>query len=110
MKKAIGTISPGIGVTAADVRINPCTTQGCRPTSVTIHPASVATKPNGATSARSSVRCVASGRRRHALHAAHSATSAIALPSPTIVWKARCTTATGGRSAGGTVRSPFTSA
>ena len=58
VKVTIGTTSPGIGVTACAVRMSPCTIHGCRPTSVTIHPASVARKPNGATrtSARRSQR------------------------------------------------------
>ena len=38
---------PGIGVTASLVRIMPCIIQGCRPTSVTVHPASTAINPKG---------------------------------------------------------------
>ena len=38
---------PGIGVTASRVLNMPYSIQGCRPTSVTIHPASTAKNPNG---------------------------------------------------------------
>ena len=83
MKTIIGTMSPGIGVTASAVRKTPCTTHGCRPTSVTVHPASVAMNPNGATiaSARSSSRWSSDRRLRTHDDAAHALTSAIAVPS-----------------------------
>jgi hypothetical protein len=42
-----GTTRPGIGVTASAVRSTPWMIQGWRPTSVTVHPASMAMKPKG---------------------------------------------------------------
>src|SRR5690606_28676659 len=50
VKAVIGTISPGMGVTASAVFMNPRTIHGCRPTSVTTQPASRAMSPRGATS------------------------------------------------------------
>jgi hypothetical protein len=85
---------------------------GWRPTSVTVHPASMARNPIGAasTSARNSQRLAATSRRRHATHPAQSATAAMKVPSPTIAWKATWTIGTGGQSRSGTRSSPATSA
>ncbi len=107
-----GTHSPGIGVTASDVRRIPFTTQGCRPTSVTIQPASTATSPSGPTnpSHRRKRRPVGSALRRHPRNPATTAVPASVMPAPTITWKARWVTSTGGRSSSGKSSSPFTSA
>src|SRR5256885_7996484 len=61
-----GTTRPGIGVTASRVRKTPWITHGCRPSSVTIHPASTAMNPSGVASAtaRLNQRWCARTRRR----------------------------------------------
>ncbi len=83
----MGTTRPGIGVTASLVRRTFWITHGWRPISVTDHPASVAMNPNGVTtaSARNSHRCSAIGFRRSATTPTHRLTSAITVPSPTMI-------------------------
>ncbi len=87
MNSVIGTATPGIGVTASAVRSTPCTTHGWRPTSVTVHPASVAMKPNGVTiaSARRSLRFARMSRRRSNTMSDHAATMAMSVPSATMI-------------------------
>ncbi len=101
-----------MGVTASDVRMTPWMIQGWRPTSVTIQPASVQTKPIGAasTSARSSQRWRVSSRPRHISQRTAALTRAMKLPRPTMTWKATWTMATGGQSGRGKASRPFTSA
>ena len=78
--------------------------QGWRPTSVTVQPASSATSPRGAEatsslSVRGSVGTVFPPR--HHRQPNSTATPIMAMPQPTMTWKAMWTTVTGGRSSRG---------
>jgi hypothetical protein len=108
-----GTTRPGIGVRASRVRITPWMIQGWRPTSVTIHPASIASTPSGeaSTSAQRNHRgqpASGSRRRRSQRIPEMRARAAMAEPQATITWNARWTTTTLGRSSTGNASRPTT--
>jgi len=108
MTAANETWTPGALVTASAVRSTRYTIHGCRPTSVTIQPASRATTaaiPVSA-AARRNQRDLARSRRRTASAAAQAATTTSSVPSPTIVSQARWTTVAGGRSSGAIASKP----
>jgi len=84
--------------TASRVRSTPVTSQGWRPISVTIQPASVAIHPENvnAESTHNSQRGAAYPRRVR--HVAYHDTSSISTPIPTITRNAKNTGVTGGTS------------
>ena len=90
----------------------PCTIQGCRPTSVTIQPDSIATIaaiPETATTRRNQ-GVLGMSRLRHQAIPNQSPRAIIAVPIPTIVSKAQCSIVfAGGRWSAGTESSPVTS-
>src|SRR3954452_11916992 len=102
---------PSACVTASFVRITPLTTQGCRPTSVTIHPhssATIADSPDTATARRNHFVCGMS-RRRHHTNPNHSPRPISIEQTPTMMSKDQCSIVfAGGRSLGGTESSPVT--
>ena len=104
-------MTPPLAVAAAAVVCSRYTTHGCRPTSVTTQPHSMATTaatPLTAPAAQNS-RCRGSRRRRHHSNSAHSPSSSSRVPSPTMTSKHKWMSHTaGGRSAGGTVSQPAT--
>ena len=96
-----GATNPFIGVTASLVRITPLMIHGCRPTSVTTHPASIAMNPMGQhTAIARNSHLPTPPPRRRARHVAiphHAPTASMNIPNPTITWNDTCTIATGGR-------------
>src|SRR5256885_10520723 len=90
------------------------TVHGCRPTSVTTQPASIAATvatPDSAPPARNTVprRPRGRSRRRHQHTASHTAHSSMAEPTPTIRSNDRwISVGIGGRSPGGTLDHPVT--
>ena len=95
-------------VTACETRITSYTIHGCRPTSVVIHPAISATTDSGpaATTAHSTSRGRPRSRNRRYRYTRPSSASSV--PIPTMAWKEKRTTLTGGWSASGTMFSPLT--
>src|SRR5258707_11080878 len=67
--------------------------QGCRPSSVTNQPVSVAMKPSGAQPTRARSSHLLSGNRRvlHQIQATQAATANMTDPAPTIMSKDQCT-------------------
>ena len=86
VKVAIGIHKPGIGVTASEVRMRWSMIHGCRPTSVTTHPASMAMKPNGAVDDQSIKELPVLFDRAldKSLPPLHSVIAAISIPQATI--------------------------
>ena len=103
--------TPPLVVAAAAVVCSRYTTHGCRPTSVTTQPHSMATiaaTPLTVPAAQNT-RCAGSRRRRHHSNSAHSPRSRSRNPSPTMTSKHRWISHTaGGRSAGETLSQPVT--
>ena len=85
---------------------------GCLPTSVTTHPASIATKPRGAL--RRSIRVIHLVCNQRGLNRmekrSRSPKMASQVPIPTIIWKAKCTIITGGQFSRGNSSRPLTTA
>jgi hypothetical protein len=107
--------APTAGAASGDadsaVRISPYTVNGCRPTSVVIHPAITATNPAGpmSTAKRFNVRHSYSLPRQRASRL-HAPSANISTPRPTMMRNVQNTTRTGGRSAAGIVSSPASGA
>ncbi|SLI10615.1 Uncharacterised protein [Mycobacteroides abscessus subsp. abscessus] len=100
--------SPSL-VLAASLVVNTChTVHGCRPTSVAIQPHSSASTASGpaTTATRRNHRWASRSRRRQRSTQNTTTSSASAVPTATIVWKARWVMLTGGCSSAGTVSSP----
>lgn len=90
------TCAPGAPPTAAAVVSTPCTSQGCRPISVTYHPASTATQPEKVMSTRGRASAGEGSWPRRRRQAANQETASISTPTPTMRRKAQNTGATGG--------------
>src|ERR1700752_3988573 len=90
----------GVDVTASFVRIKWEIIHGCLPSSVTIQPASSATKPRGLNSTRSLMNpaCLLKGGLLQAIQPANKANTESKLPQPTMIWKQICTAGTLGQS------------
>ena len=102
-----------MGVTASAVRMTPWMIHGWRPTSVTIQPASVQTKPMGAASTsgpQEPARVAAARCRRHISQSAAALDAAPCGAEPDHDLEGHVHDATGGQSWRGKSSRPFTSA
>ena len=105
------TVTPLDGVTAVLTSRTLYTIQGCRPTSVTTHPASIATTaatPDNAAGTRNHA-VIRTRRWNHHHQPCHAASTNRKKPSPTIRSKLRwMSVSSGGSSAAGALFKPMT--